>query len=192
MRRRSFRRGDVADLSTLAIAMRAETRGPQLFIRVLTGALLLSLSLAALVVGAAHAASPSPNIGIPLTPTTAAAVTPTTSVGVTPTTAPAAATPTTAPATPAASATAPGVPAATTPLNSGLRFTQGTVQFLPEYDSTDMLVIIDYQLPPDVKTPFTFQFRVPAGARMTGYALVDTNGSFDYNRPAPTVVQGDQ
>lgn len=214
MRRRSFPRRDAAGPSALAIAMSTKTRGPQLLIRVLMGALLLSLALAALAVGAAQAASSAPNIGIPLTPTTvapggapttvttAAEVTPTTAAGTvtqsttgpaTPTTAAAAtATPTSAPAGTATPTTALGAPAATTPLNPGLRFTQGTVQFSPEYDSTDVLVIIDYQLPPDAKIPFTFQFRVPGEARMTGYSLIDTNGAFDYDRPAPTVVQGEE
>jgi len=196
MRRRSFRRRGAADLSALAIAMSTQTRDPQMLIRVLMGALLLSLALAAFAVGAAQAASSAPNIGIPLTPTTVApGGAPTTAApaaGVTPTTTGGTTTPTTTPATSAAPTTAQGVRAATTPLNPGLRFTQGTVQFLPEYDSADVLVIIDYQLVPGAKTPFTFQFRVPANARMTGYALVDTNGSFDYSRPAPTVVQGDE
>lgn len=197
MRRRSFPRRDAARPSALAIAMSTKTRGPQLLIRVLMGALLLSLALAALAVGAAQAASSAPNIGIPLTPTTVAPggapTTATTAIGVTPTTAAAAtATPTTAPAGTATPTTALGAPAATTPLNPGLRFTQGTVQFSPEYDSTDVLVIIDYQLPPDAKIPFTFQFRVPGEARMTGYSLIDTNGAFDYDRPAPTVVQGEE
>lgn len=197
MRRRSFSRRDAAGPSALAIAMSAETRGPQLLIRALMGALLLSLALAALAVGAAHAASSAPNIGIPLTPTTVAPggapTTAATAAGVTPTTTAAgAATPATTPATPIIPTSAQGAPAATTPLNPGLRFTQGAVQFRPEYDSADVLVIIDYQLVPGAKTPFTFQFRVPANARMTGYALVDTNGSFDYSRPAPTVVQGDE
>jgi len=198
MRRRSFRRREVADLSALAIAMTTETRGPQILIRVLMGALLLSLALAALAVGAAQAASSAPNIGIPLTPTTVApGGAPTTAAPAAGVTSTATGAETTNSTTAVAAGTTPltttqGAPAATTPLNPGLRFTQGTVQFLPEYDSTDMLVIIDYQLPADVKTPFTFQFRVPANARMTGYALVDTNGSFDYSRPAPTVVQGDE
>lgn len=196
MRRRSFPRRDAAGPSALAIATSTEPRGTQRLIRALMGAFLLSLALAALVVGAAQAASSAPNIGIPLTPTTVApGGVPTTAApaaGVTPTTAAGAATPTTTPAAPATPTTAQGASAATTPLNPGLRFTQGTVQFRPEYDSTDVLVIIDYQLPPDVKTPFTFQFRVPGNARMTGYALVDTNGSFDYSRPAPTVTQGDE
>lgn len=175
MRRWSVPRRDEAGMSALAIAMGTETRGTPRFLRAFVGALLLSLVLAALAVGAAQAGSSAPNIGIPLTPTTVAATaTPTTAAG-------ASATPT----------TALGAPAATSPLNPGLRFTKGTVQFLPEYDSMEVLVIIDYALLAGAKTPFTFQFRVPGNARMTGYALVDANGSFDYSRPAPTVTQGD-
>ncbi len=196
---RHYRR-DIGDHSALAIAFRSEQPNHAGLVRMLVGALLLSLVLAALAVAAARAASP--NIGIPLTPTTAApAAGSATTVGggalITPATT--AATPTTTPGTPTTASVTPTTaggtpttaPTSTTPLNPGLRFSSGNVQFLPEYDSKDVLVIIDYQLAAGAKTPFTFQFRVPGNARMTGYALVDTNGSFDYDRPSPTVVQGD-
>lgn len=122
------------------------------------------------------------------------------------TTAPAAATSTTAPAaTPTTSAagvgtttpqSAPGAGLVQPPVSdfpglpAGVRFPQGTIQIMPEFDSQDVLVISDYQLPADVKVPFDFQFRVPKGARMTGYALIDANGGFDYNRPAPKLTPG--
>ncbi len=144
------------------------------------------------------------NVGIPIdpsvTPTTAPATTPTTPSSVS--TAPETGTPTTlaptATSAPGASSeettSAPGTggaglrqpPASDFPgLMPGLQFPQASVAFMPEYDSQDVLVIIDYQLPSDAKIPFTFRFRIPRGARMSSYALAKQNGDFDHDGLLP-------
>jgi hypothetical protein len=152
----------------------------------------MALVCLSLLLAAPAQAQTGGNVGIPLDPSGAGA--------------------TTAPATettkPASAETTPGAPTATTVpggggsglvqppaadfpgLTEGVRFQQATVQVMPEYDSQDVLVIIDFQLPADVDVPFTFQFRAPRGARMTGYALLDANGGFDYDRPTPKVTPG--
>ena len=108
-----------------------------------------------------------------------------------------------APGQSSASTTATATPAATAPvelvspklsdfpdLNPGLRFPKGSIQFMPEYDSKDLLVIVDYELPDGVQLPLKYQFRIPKGARLTGYALLTPQGEFDYNRPTPKVTPG--
>ena len=176
-----------------------EDRRRRMAVMLAATAALACLTL--LLVSPAWAQTGGGNVGIPIDPSAA-----------TSTTTPSAATSTTTPSAPTTTAstatTQPGSSAETTAapdaggtllhppladfpgLTENVRFPQANVQILPEYDSQDVLVIIDYQLPPDVKVPLTFQFRAPKGARMTGYALLDAKGGFEYDRPTPKVTPG--
>lgn len=77
-----------------------------------------------------------------------------------------------------------------TPVNPGLVAAQMGVQVWPEYDTTDVLVLIDLTLPPTTVFPYTFNFYVPKGARLTGIAEVDSNGQFVYKMAPPKVTPG--
>jgi len=82
-------------------------------------------------------------------------------------------------------------PAGFEPPNPGLLVAQMGVQFWPEYDSSDVLVLFDVTLPATTVFPFTFTFYVPSGARLAGLAEIDDNGAFDYTLGTPTIVPGD-
>ncbi len=137
---------------------------------VLVGLLMLMMAPAALA-----QTTPTTQLGVPLTPSSTTEAT-----GTTPTTVAA-----------AGSLISPKS-ADFKELNPGLTFPDASVQFLPEYDTPDgeVLVIINYQLPQGVKLPLNYQFRIPHNARLTGYALLDSQGNFDYNRPTPQVTPG--
>lgn len=140
-------------------------------------AVLVGLLLAMLLAPAALAqTTATTQLGVPLTPSSTTEATGTTG---------------STKAAPAGSLISPKA-ADFKELNPGLTFPEASVQFLPEYDTRDaeVLVIINYQLPKGVKLPLDYQFRIPHNARLTGYALLDSQGNFDYKRPTPKVTPG--
>ena len=74
------------------------------------------------------------------------------------------------------------------PLNPGIAADDVLVQAWPEYDTTsqEVLVLVDVTLADSVALPITFALPVPKGARVTGFAQLTPDGTFDYNRPNPT------
>ena len=81
------------------------------------------------------------------------------------------------------------VPDGFTPANQGLTVPSMVVQVWPEYDSADVLVMMEFILDPTVKLPMTFNFYAPAGARLSGIAEIDGNGQFVYGK-TPVVTAG--
>lgn len=82
-------------------------------------------------------------------------------------------------------------PAGFEPPNPGLVAAQMGVQFWPEYDTNDVLVLLDVTLPATTVFPFKFTFFIPNGARLAGLAEIDENGAFDYTLGTPTLVPGE-
>ncbi|MHB9149274.1 MAG: zinc ribbon domain-containing protein [Thermoleophilia bacterium] len=82
-------------------------------------------------------------------------------------------------------------PAGFEPPNPGLVAAQMGVQFWPEYDTKDVLVLLDVTLPATTVFPFKFTFYIPNGARLAGLAEIDENGAFDYTLGTPTLVPGE-
>jgi len=162
--------------------------------------LLLSLgAMVALLVWASGASAQetttTTGVGIPLVTTTSS---PTTTSGATATTAGATATPAGATDTTTDAAATPGgvgvtpAPSDWAPLNPGISPTEILVRVWPEYDttSTEVLMLVNLTVPDTVPLPFTFKYAVPKGARVTGFAMVAPDGSFDYNRPNPQFSSG--
>jgi hypothetical protein len=77
------------------------------------------------------------------------------------------------------------------PPNPGLLATDMGIQFWPEFDTNDVLVLMNVTLPATTVFPYEFTFFVPTGARLAGIAEVDENGQFDYSLGVPKVVQGE-
>jgi hypothetical protein len=77
------------------------------------------------------------------------------------------------------------------PPNPGLVAADMGIQFWPEYDSNDVLVLFDITLPATTVFPYEFTFYVPTGARLAGIAEIDENGQFDYSLGAPRIVPGE-
>ncbi len=77
------------------------------------------------------------------------------------------------------------------PVNPGLVATQLGVQFWPEYDSDDVLVLVDVTLPATTVFPYTFSFYIPKGARLAGLAEITETGGFDYTLGAPVQTPGE-
>ena len=75
------------------------------------------------------------------------------------------------------------------PANQGLTVPSMVVQVWPEYDSTDVLVMMEFILDPTAKLPLTFNFYAPTGARFSGIAEIDNNGQFVYGK-TPVVTAG--
>ena len=110
------------------------------------------------------------------------------------TTVPADSTTTTVEPTPAEAATTSGLtppPAGFQTPNPGLIAADLGVQFWPEYDSNDVLVLLDITRPATTVVPYQFTFFIPKGARLAGIAEIDANGQFDYSLGQPTIVSGD-
>jgi hypothetical protein len=94
----------------------------------------------------------------------------------------------------ATDATTPGAgllpaPDGFAPANQGLIVPNMMVQVWPEYDSTDVLVMMDFTLDPTAKLPLTFNFYAPTGARISGIAEIDDNGTFVYGK-TPVLTAG--
>jgi hypothetical protein len=143
--------------------------------------------------GASAAETTTTNAGIPLV-TTAPSVTTTADATTTAdqtATADATGAPTGGAATPGGVGVTPA-PADWQPLNPGITPAEILVQVWPEYDttSTEVLVLVNLTVPDSVPLPFTFKYAVPKGARVTGFAMIAPDGSFDYNRPNPVVSTG--
>ena len=81
------------------------------------------------------------------------------------------------------------VPDGFTPANQGLTVPSMVVQVWPEYDSADVLVMMEFILDPTAKLPMTFNFYAPTGARFSGIAEIDGNGQFVYGK-TPVVTAG--
>lgn len=81
-------------------------------------------------------------------------------------------------------------PAGFEPPNPGLLAAQMGVQFWPEYDTQDVLVLLDVTLPATTVFPYKFTFFVPSGARLAGLAEIDDKGAFDYSLGTPVIVPG--
>ncbi|MCZ7665020.1 MAG: zinc ribbon domain-containing protein [Thermoleophilia bacterium] len=81
-------------------------------------------------------------------------------------------------------------PADYQPLNPGLAATDMSFQVWPEYDTGEVLVLIDLTLPADTTFPYTFTFYAPNGARLTGIAEVDSAGQFVYKMAPPKITPG--
>lgn len=78
-------------------------------------------------------------------------------------------------------------PADWKPLNPGIAADDVLVQAWPEYDiAQEVLVLVDVTLADSVALPITLTLPVPKGARVTGFAQVAPDGTFDYDRPNPT------
>jgi flagellar basal body-associated protein FliL len=77
------------------------------------------------------------------------------------------------------------------PPNPGLVAADMAVQFWPEYDSNDVLALLDITLPATTVFPYEFTFFVPTGARLAGIAEIDENGQFDYSLGTPQIVTGE-
>jgi len=77
------------------------------------------------------------------------------------------------------------------PPNPGLLAAQMGVQFWPEYDTGDVLVLLDVTLPATTVFPYTLTFFVPRGARLAGIAEIDETGAFDYTLGTPVIVPGE-
>lgn len=75
--------------------------------------------------------------------------------------------------------------------NPGLLAAQMGIQFWPEYDSSDVLVLLDVTLPATTVFPYEFSFYVPKGARLAGVAEIDENGNFDYTLGTPLITTGE-
>jgi len=82
-------------------------------------------------------------------------------------------------------------PAGFEPPNPGLLAAQMGIQFWPEYDTKDILVLLDVTLPATTVFPYKFTFYVPSGARLAGLAEIDDTGAFDYTLGTPVVVPGE-
>lgn len=77
------------------------------------------------------------------------------------------------------------------PLNPGLTLPEMQVQVWPEYDTGDVLVLLDVFLPETTTFPFTFSYYVPKGARNTGIAEINEAGEFVYSM-TPDLTPGEQ
>jgi hypothetical protein len=74
-------------------------------------------------------------------------------------------------------------------VNPGLSTSDMGVQIWPEYDSTDVLVMVDFILDGSPALPLTLSFYAPKGARLSGLAEIDGNGQFVYDKK-PVTTQG--
>ncbi len=77
------------------------------------------------------------------------------------------------------------------PVNPGLVAAQMGVQIWPEYDTKDVLVLLDVTLPATTVFPYSFSFYVPKGARLAGLAEITEAGGFDYTLGVPVQVPGE-
>lgn len=77
------------------------------------------------------------------------------------------------------------------PPNPGLLAAQMGIQFWPEYDTNDVLVLLDVTLPATTAFPYKFSFYVPKGAQLAGLAEIDDSGNFDYTLGTPQFTPGD-
>ncbi|MHB1344524.1 MAG: zinc ribbon domain-containing protein [Thermoleophilia bacterium] len=75
--------------------------------------------------------------------------------------------------------------------NPGLIAAEMGIQFWPEYDTNDVLVLLDVTLPATTVFPYEFSFFVPTGARLAGLAEIDDNGNFLYTLGTPRVTPGE-
>jgi hypothetical protein len=141
--------------------------------------------------------SSSTSLSPPASPTPAPASGSTPSTGSAPTAASTAASGSTTTATTGSSVTVPSslgllpAPVGFVPANTGLSTQNLLLQIWPEYDSTDVLVMMDFTLDASAQLPLTFYFYVPKGARLSGVAEVNEQGQFVYGKTPQTTVGTD-
>jgi hypothetical protein len=135
--------------------------------------------------------SSSTSLGPPASPL------PATTTGSTPTASGSTGTGSTTTATTGSSVTVPSslgllpAPVGFVPANTGLSTQNLLLQIWPEYDSTDVLVMMDFTLDASAQLPLTFYFYVPKGARLSGVAEVNEQGQFVYGKAPQTTVGTD-
>jgi len=76
-------------------------------------------------------------------------------------------------------------------VNPGVTLPEMNIQVWPEYDTADVLVLMDVFLPQTATFPYTFTYYVPKGARNTGIAEVDEAGEFVYDL-TPQLTPGEK